>query len=146
MSGSSCRRLVRLRARIAAPALFQRDIVSEGVATTRASLWHNAGLTGAVHELTTEQRQAVAAYVEGGPVAQRHAPLLEASPALTRPLEDKMYVRDVVFTTGIVDAGEHGRAAVNDDVVASLVLVPVRQIRVEPQPRSRRRLDWMRLR
>ena len=36
-----------------------------------------------------------------------HAALLEASPALTRPLEDKLYVRDVVFTTGIADAGDH---------------------------------------
>ncbi|UZK67791.1 glycosidase [Sphingomonas sp. M1-B02] len=36
-----------------------------------------------------------------------HTPLLEANPELTRPLEDKMYVRDVVFTTGIVDAGHH---------------------------------------
>jgi predicted GH43/DUF377 family glycosyl hydrolase len=36
-----------------------------------------------------------------------HSPLLEAAPDLTRPLEDKMYVRDVVFTTGIADAGDH---------------------------------------
>jgi len=36
-----------------------------------------------------------------------HMPLLEAAPELTRPLEDKMYVRDVVFTTGIADAGDH---------------------------------------
>lgn len=36
-----------------------------------------------------------------------HAALLEASPVLTRPLEDKLYVRDVVFTTGIADAGDH---------------------------------------
>ena len=36
-----------------------------------------------------------------------HAPLLEAAPELTRPLEDRMYVRDVVFTTGIADAGDH---------------------------------------
>ncbi len=34
-------------------------------------------------------------------------PLLEAAPELTRPLEDRMYVRDVVFTTGLVDGGEH---------------------------------------
>lgn len=33
--------------------------------------------------------------------------LLEARPALTRPLEGKIYVRDMVFTTGIVDAGDH---------------------------------------
>ncbi len=36
-----------------------------------------------------------------------HAPLLEAAPQLTAPLEDRMYVRDVVFTTGIADAGDH---------------------------------------
>jgi beta-1,2-mannobiose phosphorylase / 1,2-beta-oligomannan phosphorylase len=35
-----------------------------------------------------------------------HAPLLEPSPELTRPLEHQMYLRDVVFTTGIVDAGD----------------------------------------
>jgi len=35
------------------------------------------------------------------------APLLEASPDLTRPLEDQLYVRDVVFTTGIADGGDH---------------------------------------
>ncbi|MFC4256721.1 glycosidase [Altererythrobacter xixiisoli] len=36
-----------------------------------------------------------------------HAPLLEADPALTRPIEHQMYLHDVVFTTGIVDAGDH---------------------------------------
>lgn len=40
-------------------------------------------------------------------VAGGQAPLLEAAPQLTRPLEDKMYVRDVVFTTGIADDGDH---------------------------------------
>ncbi|RYE04442.1 MAG: glycosidase [Sphingomonadales bacterium] len=40
-------------------------------------------------------------------IATSHAPLLEAAPELTRPIEDKMYVRDVVFTTGIADAGDH---------------------------------------
>ncbi|MGZ3195852.1 MAG: glycoside hydrolase family 130 protein, partial [Croceibacterium sp.] len=40
-------------------------------------------------------------------LATSHPPLLEANPELTRPLEDKMYVRDVVFSTGIVDAGDH---------------------------------------
>ena len=34
-------------------------------------------------------------------------PLLEANIGLTRPLEDQMYLRDVVFTTGIADAGDH---------------------------------------
>jgi predicted GH43/DUF377 family glycosyl hydrolase len=36
-----------------------------------------------------------------------HVPLLEANPDLTRPIEHQMYVRDVVFTTGIADAGDH---------------------------------------
>lgn len=34
-------------------------------------------------------------------------PLLQANPALTAPLADRMYIHDVVFTTGIVDAGDH---------------------------------------
>jgi predicted GH43/DUF377 family glycosyl hydrolase len=36
-----------------------------------------------------------------------HAPLLEPSPVLTEPLAAQMYVHDVVFTTGIVAAGDH---------------------------------------
>ena len=36
-----------------------------------------------------------------------HTPLLEPNPELTRPLEDLLYVRDVVFTTGIADGGDH---------------------------------------
>jgi predicted GH43/DUF377 family glycosyl hydrolase len=36
-----------------------------------------------------------------------HRPVLEASPELTQPLSDRMYVHDVVFTTGIVDADDH---------------------------------------
>ena len=34
-------------------------------------------------------------------------PLLEAAPTLTAPLANSMYVHDVVFTTGIVDGGDH---------------------------------------
>ena len=40
-------------------------------------------------------------------LATRHEPLLEPAPELTRPLEELMYVSDVVFTTGIADAGDH---------------------------------------
>lgn len=40
-------------------------------------------------------------------VATHHTALLEANPELTRPIEHQMYVRDVVFTTGIVDGGDH---------------------------------------
>jgi predicted GH43/DUF377 family glycosyl hydrolase len=36
-----------------------------------------------------------------------HRPLLEANPELTQSIEDQMYLRDVVFTTGIADGGDH---------------------------------------
>jgi predicted GH43/DUF377 family glycosyl hydrolase len=35
------------------------------------------------------------------------APILEANPELTHPLDDLMYIRDVVFSTGIADGGDH---------------------------------------
>lgn len=35
------------------------------------------------------------------------AALLNPAPALTAPLQDKMYINDVVFTTGIADGGDH---------------------------------------
>ncbi|MGF7218673.1 putative GH43/DUF377 family glycosyl hydrolase [Spirosoma lacussanchae] len=34
-------------------------------------------------------------------------PVLEANPALTEPIRDQLYLTDVVFTTGIVDAGDY---------------------------------------
>ncbi|MEJ5975107.1 glycosidase [Novosphingobium sp. PS1R-30] len=40
-------------------------------------------------------------------IATSHDPLLEADPALTAPIDDLIYIRDVVFTTGIVEAGDH---------------------------------------
>jgi predicted GH43/DUF377 family glycosyl hydrolase len=36
-----------------------------------------------------------------------HHPLLEANPLLTAPIKAQMYLRDIVFTTGIVEDGEH---------------------------------------
>lgn len=36
-----------------------------------------------------------------------HQPLLEPAPELTKPLERLMYLDDVVFSTGIADAGGH---------------------------------------
>jgi predicted GH43/DUF377 family glycosyl hydrolase len=40
-------------------------------------------------------------------VAMDAAPLLEPSPDLTRPIEHQMYLRDVVFSTGIADHGDY---------------------------------------
>ena len=39
-------------------------------------------------------------------VATEHTALLEPNPALTEPLKDQMYLDNVVFTTGIADAGD----------------------------------------
>ncbi|WP_277983152.1 glycosidase [Sphingomonas faeni] len=39
-------------------------------------------------------------------VATQHTPLLEPNPVLTEPLKDSMYLDNVVFTTGIADAGD----------------------------------------
>ncbi|MDC7674578.1 glycosidase [Asticcacaulis machinosus] len=36
-----------------------------------------------------------------------NTPLIEANPVLTEPLNDQMYLHDIVFTTGIVDGGDH---------------------------------------
>ncbi|VWX51628.1 glycosidase [Novosphingobium sp. 9U] len=40
-------------------------------------------------------------------VRTEHAPLLEANPELTALIDHQMYVRDIVFTTGIADGGDH---------------------------------------
>ncbi|MCP3729803.1 glycosidase [Sphingomonas sp. MG17] len=40
-------------------------------------------------------------------IRSEHAPLLEANPALTVPIDHQIYLRDVVFTTGIADGGDH---------------------------------------
>lgn len=43
----------------------------------------------------------------GKVVRTDHRPLLEYTPALTDPLSGARYLTDIVFTTGIVDAGAH---------------------------------------
>lgn len=54
-----------------------------------------------------------------------HAPLIEANPELTRPLEHQMYIRDVVFTTGIADGGDHYVVASGEaDLACRITHVP----------------------
>jgi predicted GH43/DUF377 family glycosyl hydrolase len=54
-----------------------------------------------------------------------HQPLLEPAPALTAPLQDSMYVHDVVFTTGIADAGAHYVVASGEaDLACRITHVP----------------------
>ena len=58
-------------------------------------------------------------------LATSHPPLIEANPDLTRPIEHQMYVRDVVFTTGIVDAGDHFVVASGEaDLACRITHVP----------------------
>ena len=54
-----------------------------------------------------------------------HVPLIEAEPELTRPVEDQVYIRDVVFTTGIVDGGDHYVVASGEgDLACRITHVP----------------------
>lgn len=63
-------------------------------------------------------------------IVTSHAPLLEANPALTAPLDDLMYVRDVVFSTGIVDAGTHFIVASGEaDLACRITHIPKEQFR-----------------
>lgn len=58
-------------------------------------------------------------------LATNDAPLLEANPELTRPIEHQMYIRDVVFTTGITDVGDHYIVASGEaDLACRITHVP----------------------
>src|SRR3546814_4992960 len=57
-----------------------------------------------------------------------HTPVLEPSAELTRPLEHQLYLRDVVFTTGVVDCGSHfivasGRSEEHTSEIQSLMRI-----------------------
>ncbi|WP_326524146.1 glycosidase [Sphingomonas sp.] len=58
-------------------------------------------------------------------LATGHAPLLEPAPALTAPLAHRMYLEDVVFTTGIADSGDHYVVASGEaDLACRITHVP----------------------
>ena len=58
-------------------------------------------------------------------LAAGDTPLIEANPALTAPLAERMYVHDVVFSTGIVDAGDHFIVASGEaDLACRITHVP----------------------
>jgi predicted GH43/DUF377 family glycosyl hydrolase len=58
-------------------------------------------------------------------IATAQQPLLEANPALTAPIDQLMYVRDVVFTTGIVEAEDHYIVASGEaDLACRITHVP----------------------
>ncbi|WCM29349.1 glycosidase [Sphingomonas sp. QA11] len=58
-------------------------------------------------------------------VRSSHGPLIEPAPALTEPLKDLMYIDNVVFTTGIADAGDHYIVASGEaDLACRITHVP----------------------
>ncbi len=58
-------------------------------------------------------------------LATSHQPLLEPNPELTLPLAGQNYLGDVVFTTGIVDAGDHFIVASGEaDLACRITHVP----------------------
>ena len=58
-------------------------------------------------------------------LATSHAPLLEASPELTEPIKEQMYLDNVVFSTGIADAGDHFVVASGEaDLACRITHVP----------------------
>lgn len=69
------------------------------------SLWHGVEPGGSVGIYRTYWT-LLDAETPSRVVATDHAPLIEPAPALTRPLADRLYLEDVTFTTGAVDAGD----------------------------------------
>ena len=88
------------------------------------SLWHGVEPSGAVGVYRTYwsllDRDDPSIVVATG-----HRPLIEPAPALTEPLRDLMYVNDVVFTTGMVDGGDHWIVASGEaDLACRVTWVP----------------------
>ena len=58
-------------------------------------------------------------------LASGDAPLLEPNPELTEPIEDLMYLEDVVFTTGIIEEDDHYIVASGEaDLACRITHVP----------------------
>ncbi len=70
------------------------------------SLWHGVEPSGIVGIYRTYW-SLLDARDPSITVGGSHEPLLEPAPHLTEPLRELMYLDNVVFTTGIADAGDH---------------------------------------
>ena len=58
-------------------------------------------------------------------IATSHPPLIEADPELTRPIDEQMYVQDVVFSTGIAEVDDHFIVASGEaDLACRITHVP----------------------
>ena len=88
------------------------------------TLWHGVepkGVVGIYRTYWSLLDRDDPSIVVGG----EHAPLLEPSPGLTEPLSALLYLDDVVFTTGIVDAGDHFIVASGEaDLACRITHVP----------------------
>lgn len=115
-----------IRPRAASPASARMGGGAPPILTDRGwlSLWHGVEPGGTVGIYRTYwtllDRDDPAKQLRTG-----DAPLLEPAPALTAPLEDRMYLRDVVFTTGIADGGDHYIVASGEaDLACRITHVP----------------------
>ena len=58
-------------------------------------------------------------------------PVIEANPALTRPIEHQVYVRDVVFTTGIAELDDvYVVASGEGDLACRITHIPKSRFRL----------------
>jgi predicted GH43/DUF377 family glycosyl hydrolase len=65
-------------------------------------------------------------------LATSHAPLLEANPSLTEPMKEQMYLDNVVFSTGLADAGDHFVVASGEaDLACRITHVPKNAFRIQ---------------
>jgi len=70
------------------------------------TLWHGVAPKGEVGVYNTYW-SILDADEPWRPVRSDHAALIRPNPALTERLEERMYLHDVVFTSGIADGGDH---------------------------------------
>lgn len=88
------------------------------------TLWHGVepkeivGIYRTYWSLLAEDDPSIA-------IAGSHEPLLEPAAELTRPMEDLLYLRDVVFTTGIAELGDRFIVASGEaDLACRITHVP----------------------
>lgn len=88
------------------------------------SLWHGVEPSGIVGIYRTWW-SLLDAKDPSVTLATGHTPLIEPAPHLTEPLKDLMYLDNIVFTTGIADAGDHYVVASGEaDLACRITHVP----------------------
>ena len=96
------------------------------------TLWHGVEPSGVVGIYRTYW-SLLALDDPSRTIATCHTPLLEPAPALTEPLRDLMYLGDVVFTTGIVDGGDHWIVASGEaDLACRITHIPKDSLHASP--------------